>query len=249
MEHYDRSEYRYGYREGTFYQESSYQVAGPSVTMLNDNLAGNLAHPPIWAQSPVTPDVYNSQAVAPPQFYPHDWSQAAHCHRQREYYEELNMVPPALQSPATRFVPQTIISITEAEHSLVKALDSIPHDHDHPPSFDRFDGPQSYSMPFAQRGPTEASTASLPTSRQLATDAVSDAAEKRRVNPHRFFCQYCDRGFTARHNYYRHLGAHNDERPFCCECGSAFTTKSDLKRHKFKSKKHGHGQDYAGEHN
>lgn len=35
-----------------------------------------------------------------------------------------------------------------------------------------------------------------------------------------------------------HIGAHNDQRPFDCYCGSAFTTKSDLRRHQHKSKKH-----------
>ncbi|KAF4596106.1 hypothetical protein EYR40_008211 [Pleurotus pulmonarius] len=80
--------------------------------------------------------------------------------------------------------------------------------------------------------------ATSPTMRRVATEAVVDAAERRRVNPHRFFCEYCDRGFTAMHNYKRHMGAHNDERPFDCYCGSAFTTRSDLKRHQHKSKKH-----------
>lgn len=172
----------------------------------------------------------------------------------------------------------------EAHHGQAQVLNGIPEDHNDSTLFNCFYGPQNNRMqlptlvfqevadkiiptvPFAQHGHMEASTTSSPSSRQLATEAVSDAAEKRRVNPHRFFCQYCDRGFTARHNYYRmsaildtftfsnlfspricqgHLGAHNDERPFGCECGSAFTTKSDLKRHKFKSKKHGHGQDDA----
>ncbi|KAF7431143.1 hypothetical protein PC9H_006863 [Pleurotus ostreatus] len=37
--------------------------------------------------------------------------------------------------------------------------------------------------------------------RRVATVAVIDAAERRRTNPHRFFCHHCDRGFTATHNY------------------------------------------------
>ncbi|KAF7423986.1 hypothetical protein PC9H_009286 [Pleurotus ostreatus] len=81
-------------------------------------------------------------------------------------------------------------------------------------------------------------SATSPAMRAVATPAVIVAAERRRVNPHRFFCQYCERGFTAMHNYRRHIGAHNDERPFECHCGSAFTTKSDLKRHQHRSKKH-----------
>ncbi|KAF9492282.1 hypothetical protein BDN71DRAFT_1509536 [Pleurotus eryngii] len=85
--------------------------------------------------------------------------------------------------------------------------------------------------------------ATSPVMRAVATAAVIDAAERRRINPHKFFCQYCDRGFTAMHNYRRHIGAHNDERPFECHCGSAFTTKSDLKRHQHRSKKHSDGND------
>ncbi|KAG9224459.1 hypothetical protein CCMSSC00406_0007652 [Pleurotus cornucopiae] len=90
---------------------------------------------------------------------------------------------------------------------------------------------------------TSENFATSPVMRPVATAAVIDAAERRRVNPHKFFCQYCDRGFTAMHNYRRHIGAHNDERPFGCHCGSAFTTKSDLKRHQHRSKKHSDDND------
>ncbi|KAL4264453.1 C2H2-type domain-containing protein [Pleurotus pulmonarius] len=245
MEHYNRSEYHYSYREDSSYQGSSHRVDDPSIAMLNDDLAENLAQPPLWSQFHVSQDMYNNDPGEPQQLLPPYLGHASNCHHQWLYDQQSYMMSPALQSPCSRYDAQTIISLAETDHSHAQSPNNIPGDHKHYSSFDGFDGPQNNSAPFTQHGPTETSTTSLSTSRQLATEAVSDAAEKRRVNPHRFFCHYCDRGFTARHNYYRHLGAHNDERPFSCECGSAFTTKSDLKRHKFKSKKHGHGQDYA----
>ncbi|KAF7423990.1 hypothetical protein PC9H_009290 [Pleurotus ostreatus] len=246
MEHYDRPEYHYNYREGTSLQGGSYQVADPSITMMNDSLAGNLESPSLWPQPAVPQDMYSNHAGEPQQFFPPYLGHPFDRNRQRLYDQQSYMICPAPQSQCTRFDPQTIL-IAEAHHNHAQALDSIPDDYNHSPPFNGLDRPQNNSLPFAQHGLMEASTTPSPTSRQLATEAVSDAAEKRRVNPHRFFCQYCDRGFTARHNYYRHLGAHNDERPFGCECGSAFTTKSDLKRHKFKSKKHGHGQHHAAD--
>ncbi|KAJ8516629.1 hypothetical protein ONZ45_g6098 [Pleurotus djamor] len=74
---------------------------------------------------------------------------------------------------------------------------------------------------------------------QIATEAVLDASERRRTHPHKYWCQHCRTGFTAKHNLDRHESAHNNEKKFTCElCPSSFTTKADLKRHMEKSKKH-----------
>ncbi|KAJ8518684.1 hypothetical protein ONZ45_g4270 [Pleurotus djamor] len=78
-----------------------------------------------------------------------------------------------------------------------------------------------------------------PARRQIATNAVINAAERRRINPHKYFCHICPTAFTAKHNLTRHESAHNNEKPYQCErCQSSFTTKADLKRHMHKSKKH-----------
>ncbi|KAJ8518685.1 hypothetical protein ONZ45_g4273 [Pleurotus djamor] len=70
----------------------------------------------------------------------------------------------------------------------------------------------------------------------ITSDATREAANKRRTKPPKFFC-HCGENFTARHNYERHLQAHDGIRPFLCACHTAFTSKSDRKRHIDKSKK------------
>ncbi|KAJ8508336.1 hypothetical protein ONZ45_g9392 [Pleurotus djamor] len=77
-----------------------------------------------------------------------------------------------------------------------------------------------------------------PTRQVVSTTAVTRAAERRRVNPHKFFCHVCPQGFTAKHNLDRHISAHYDDRPFECHCGSNFITNADLKRHQRRSKRH-----------
>ncbi|KAF7423985.1 hypothetical protein PC9H_009285 [Pleurotus ostreatus] len=70
----------------------------------------------------------------------------------------------------------------------------------------------------------------------VTSDATRAAADKRRVKEYKFFCPQCPQGFTARHNYERHVHAHEGRRPYLCSCGTPFTSKSDRKRHIDRSK-------------
>ncbi|KAF4597772.1 hypothetical protein EYR40_008237 [Pleurotus pulmonarius] len=231
----------YGSQYGFYYNHNRYQSADSSPP---SNLPDS-GYPEPWPQSPTTPtipdNVYNTgQAQHYPSYLPTTPNYPGQSYDQQYY-----LTASSVQSQGSNFL-QTDDFTTAVHQNYHPDIYNPPVSNDNRPPVD---GQWISSLPFVQHGSPESgpSTTSPSATRQLATDAVSDAAEKRRVNPHRFFCQYCDRGFTARHNYIRHLGAHNDERPFGCECGSAFTTKSDLKRHQLKSKKHGNGQTYAAE--
>ncbi|KAF7423958.1 hypothetical protein PC9H_009258 [Pleurotus ostreatus] len=204
--------------------------------------------PDPWSQSPISPtmpsSLYNMGQI---QHYPSYLPTTPSYHHAQPYDQQFYMTSPGIQSQGSNFLPtDDFTAVHHHYHPEVQSYFNPPGGIDNRPPVDC---QWINSLPFVQHGSLEPqpSTTSPSVTRQLATDAVSDAAEKRRVNPHRFFCQYCDRGFTARHNYTRHLGAHNDVRPFGCECGSAFTTKSDLKRHQLKSKKHGNAQTHATE--
>ncbi|KAF9492314.1 hypothetical protein BDN71DRAFT_1451709 [Pleurotus eryngii] len=205
-------------------------------------------YPDPWPQSPISPtmpsgNLYNMGQMQ--QYPPYPPTMPSYHHGQL-YDQQVYLMSPSIQSQGSNFVPtDNFTTVVHSHyHPDVQSHYNPPGSTDNRPPVD---GQWINSLPFVQHGSLapQPSTTSLPVTRQLATDAVSNAAEMRRVNPHRFFCQYCDRGFTTRHNYTRHLGAHNDERPFDCECGSAFTTRSDLKRHQLKSKKHGNAQTHA----
>ncbi|KAF7422719.1 hypothetical protein PC9H_010875 [Pleurotus ostreatus] len=254
MERPNGSHFQDGHYQINTYHQGSYRVAD---TIVSSNSVENLGLPYAWSQ-PAIPQMMDRHVndtghiQQHPQFH---HSTASSQYLQHFHGEQAYVAPSGslFQSPAFYSTDNSVQPFNDtSDGHIYLAPRDIPRTdyrnslHLVPRTVADYITATVSNIPPGSSEPGP-SMISLPASRQLATDAVSDAAEKRRVNPHRFFCQYCDRGFTARHNYYRHLGAHNDERPFSCECGSAFTTKSDLKRHMFKSKKHGNGQFHSTE--
>ncbi|KAL4252024.1 hypothetical protein AB1N83_013261 [Pleurotus pulmonarius] len=236
MERFSGSQYQDGHYQGD--SQDSYRVACPGVFSNSVEDPGLLY---AWRQ-PATPqmrDGYGNNVNHIQEYSPfhHDIPS------NQLYNQQVFLAPPdpcPTYTPADNYMSSTHYPTVQPHYNLPDSYADLA-----PNNVPENTYPAQFDLPGPVNSGT--STVTLTSSRQLATDAVSDAAEKRRVNPHRFFCQYCDRGFTTKHNYHRHLGAHNDERPFSCECGSTFTTKSDLKRHMFKSKKHGNGQLYSAE--
>ncbi|KAL1664206.1 hypothetical protein GGF50DRAFT_102074 [Schizophyllum commune] len=77
---------------------------------------------------------------------------------------------------------------------------------------------QSYARPIAKS--------------EVATPAMRGAADRRRKKPHRFFCTFCEAGFTAKHNLQAHERSHIGKKGFACnKCGLAFDNPGVLKRH------------------
>ncbi|KAL4261676.1 hypothetical protein AB1N83_008942 [Pleurotus pulmonarius] len=67
---------------------------------------------------------------------------------------------------------------------------------------------------------------------RISTPATELEAERRRVHPSKFSCDYCPDKFTSKANRNRHHFAHLGVKPYTCPCGKSFTAKADLRRHR-----------------
>ncbi|KAI6042501.1 hypothetical protein EDC04DRAFT_2658441 [Pisolithus marmoratus] len=76
---------------------------------------------------------------------------------------------------------------------------------------------------------------------RIATQAMLDANERRRVHEAQFECEECHQTFTAQFSLKRHQQSHTGERRFMCSipgCNQKFFNNSDCKRHEKSKKRH-----------
>lgn len=77
----------------------------------------------------------------------------------------------------------------------------------------------------------------------IASQAVRQANERRRVHEAQFKCDECQQTFTTPFALNRHQLSHTGERRFICripECNQRFFNSSDCKRHEKSKKRHAH---------
>ncbi|KAF4600455.1 hypothetical protein AB1N83_008935 [Pleurotus pulmonarius] len=138
-----------------------------------------------------------------------------------------------VEAPSSELGPPLIYpEVTGWNHSTVMAFAPMPSKGAMGPVGNNHPLFPSFSDPGQAPQPAQGVLNAMVVRPVIGTPATALEAERRRVHPRRFSCDFCPEEFTSKPNRERHHRAHLGIKPFVCACGKAFTAKGDLLRHR-----------------